>query len=269
MYNKEVDAMRWSFSRLSSFENCPYEFYLNYIVADDDAYPAESNYYADVGRYVHEILAKIFLGELSPDDAPDYFMDHFDENVYYEASQNSMKSTFDSCLEYFATVDFDWLDNFEVLGVEKEITFRYHDHEFIGYIDLLLKDKRDGSIIVVDHKSSEYPLRKDGKVKKQCAETFEKYKRQMYLYAHGVKQLVGVFPTLFCWNHFKDGGKVAQHKFVEQEYADTMTWVDKQIEAASNEDTFEPNESYFYCFNLCKFRNSCDYKMMPEDDESE
>ena len=40
-YKNDIDKMQWSYSRLTSFENCKYEFYLNYIVNDDDKYLPE------------------------------------------------------------------------------------------------------------------------------------------------------------------------------------------------------------------------------------
>ena len=154
--------MRWSYSRLTSFERCQYEFYLNYIVNDNSKYLSEGNFYAEVGIFVHEILAKIFNGELTPDEASRYYMDNYANNVFYKTKKTSMKKTFELCAEYFATVDFCWLNDYEILGVEHKVEFEIDGYSFVGYIDLLLKDKRDGEIVIVDHKSSPYPLKSDG-----------------------------------------------------------------------------------------------------------
>lgn len=59
-YKDDIDKMRWSYSRLTSFEHCKYEFYLNYIVNDDEEYLSEGNFYAEVGSFVHEILCNDF-----------------------------------------------------------------------------------------------------------------------------------------------------------------------------------------------------------------
>ena len=51
---------RWSYSRTACFANCKYEYYLKYILKDDEMYLPEGNYYSEVGSFMHDILAKIF-----------------------------------------------------------------------------------------------------------------------------------------------------------------------------------------------------------------
>lgn len=253
------NKQRWSYSKLTSFENCKYEFFLNYIVNDDDVYLSENNYYAEVGSYVHEILAMILSGKLTPDDASQYYVDNFFDNVFYKTRQSAMDKTFESCAEYFANVDFGWLNNYEILGVEQEVKFKIDQYDFIGYIDLLLRDKRDGRIVIVDHKSSGYPFTLDGKLNYKSKDTFPKYKKQMYLYSHAVKELYGEFPKLLVWNHFKDGGQLAKIEFSENDYADAVKWAVDTIHISEAEEEYAPTMGYFYCTNLCNFRNSCDY----------
>ena len=74
--------MRWSYSRLSSYRNCPYEFYLNYILNDPDLYLPEGNFYAENGSLGHEVLEKVFRKELSADQAAEYYVDHLYELCY-------------------------------------------------------------------------------------------------------------------------------------------------------------------------------------------
>lgn len=50
-------------------------------------YLAEGNFYAEVGSFVHEILAMIFKGELKVDDALQYFIDNYDDNVFYKVKE--------------------------------------------------------------------------------------------------------------------------------------------------------------------------------------
>ena len=244
-YAKKVDEMCWSYSRLTSYERCKYEFYLNYIINDDSQYLSESNFYAEVGIFVHEILAKIFNGELTPDEASQYFVDNFDSNVFYKAKQSTMDKNFELCANYFASVDFGWLNDYEILGVELETKFKIDKYDFIGFIDLLLRDKRDGKIVIVDNKSSEYPFKQNGDVKAKSKHSFETYKKQMYLYSYAVKDMYGEFPKEITWNHFKDN-KIAAIPF------DTIHSIEK-------ENDFDATLDFFYCTNLCNFRNSCEY----------
>lgn len=257
-YKEDIDKMRWSYSRLTSFEHCKYEFYLNYIVNDNNEYLSEGNFYAEVGSFVHEILAMIFNGELTPDEASQYFVDNFDNNVFYKTKESTMDKTFEACADYFANVDFGWLNDYEILGVEMEVKFKLEGYDFVGYIDLLLRDKRDGKIVVVDNKSSEYPFKQNGDVKAKSKHSFENYKKQMYLYSHWVKLEYDQFPKEITWNHFKDN-KMATIPFDENDYRKAIQWMVDCIHQIESEKDYEPNVDFFYCSNLCNFRNSCEY----------
>ena len=115
-YKKELKNMTWSFSRLSTFDQCKYQFYLDYIINDDDIYLSEGNFYSEVGSYVHDILEKIFNGKIKLEEAGEYFIEHYDDNVVYSVRQSTMNKTIEACADYFAEVDFDWLKDYEILG---------------------------------------------------------------------------------------------------------------------------------------------------------
>lgn len=259
-YTEDVKKMRWSYSRATTFENCKYEFYLNYIVNDRDEYPAENNFYAEVGIFVHEILAKIFSGELSMDEALDYYLKNFKSSIKHKVSKKSVKKTFEQCADYFSFADLSWLNDYEILGVEKEVEFQIEGYDFVGFIDLLLRDKRDGKIVVVDNKSSPYPFKKNGDVKANSKHSFENYKKQMYLYSYAVKQEYGEFPKEIIWNHFKDNGKLATIPFDEEEYNNAIDWFCYTIHDIEQEENFPATTDYFYCSTLCNFRNVCEYR---------
>lgn len=253
-----MNATGWSYSKLSCFEHCKYAFYLNYIVNDNDLYLSEGNYYAEVGSFVHEILAMIFEGKLGVDDAAQYFADHYNEAVCYQAKQSTMDKTYEACANYFATANFDWLKDYEILGVELETKLTIEGYDFIGYIDLLLRHKKTGEIWIIDHKSMDYPFKLDGGIYAKCKNNFEMYRKQMYLYCHAVKEIFGEFPTQISWNHFKDG-KIATISFNIDEYEEAMEWFMNTIHEIEKEHDFKETRDYFYCSTLCNFRNSCEY----------
>lgn len=258
-YKDKIDGMRWSYSRVTCYDHCPYAFYLKYIIDNDDEYLAEGNYYAEVGGYVHSILEKIFNGELNIEDASNYYIEHFDDNVFYETYQSAMDKTFEACADYFASVDFDWLKDYEILGVEKEVMIDIDDYNFIGYIDLLLRHKETKEIYILDHKSSAYPFKKDGKsILKKSEEDFAKYKRQMYLYCKAVFDEYGEYPKWILWNHFKDQ-KIAKIPFVKDEYDESISWFIDVIHEIEQDEDFDANVEFFYCKQLCEFRSTCDY----------
>lgn len=259
MSKQKKEQRRWSYSSLSCFAHCPYEYYLQYIVSDDDLYLSEGNFYAETGSFAHHVLELILKGELPPEDAADYVIEHYDDAVCYKTRKETMTKTYCAILSYFADFNADILQNYHVFGVEQEVKFMLDDHPFIGYIDLILEDSKDGGFILVDHKSSDYPFTAKGAVKKNSAESFASYKRQMYLYAHAFNQLYGEFPKALAWNHFKCGGKIASIPFNESEYNESLDWFRDRIKKIEKEESFEPSMDYFYCKNLCNFRNSCDY----------
>lgn len=260
-YKDKIDKMRWSYSRVSCYAHCPYAFYLKYIIDDDDEYLAEGNFYAEVGGYVHEVLEKIFNGELDVEDASQYFADNYDDNVFYTTFENTMDKTYEACADYFANVDFDWMKDFEILGVEKEVHIQVDKYDFIGYIDLLIRHKETKEIYIIDHKSSAYPFKKDGKsILKKAEDDFKKYCRQMYLYCKAVFDEYGEYPTWIVWNHFKDQ-KFAKISFNKDEYDESLFWFVDTIKQIEQDEEFIEKEDYFYCHNICEFRNSCDYVM--------
>lgn len=265
-YEYKINQMVWSYSRLSTFEQCRYSFYLKYIVENDDEYLAEGNYWAEVGSFMHEILERVFKGEMCIDDAAEYFVNHYDDYVLYDTKSSIMEKTYDACLSYLEEEDLSWLDEYEVIGVELEVEFKIEGHPFKGFIDLLLKHKETGELVVLDHKSAAYPLSsKTGKLLKANEKSFISYKKQMYLYCNAVNQLYGRFPKWIVWNHFK-AQKFVTIPFDQKEYDQAIAWFVDTIQCIREEKDFPETMDYFYCHNLCEFRNSCEYKLY-EDSE--
>jgi len=255
-----INKMRWSYSRATTFEQCKYCFYLNYINKDRETYPIESNYYADVGIFMHEILAKVYEGEFSMSDAYRYFREYYRDNISSYVKPETMDKKYETCCSFLAEEDYSWLDKYEVLGVEMECKFEIEGYPFVGYIDLLLRDKTDGKIVVLDNKSSDYPFKKDGTVKAKSLHSFNNYKKQMYLYSYAVKEKYGEFPKEITWFHFLDGGKFATIPFKIEEYNKAVEWFVDTIHEVEQEDEFPPNDDFFYCSTLCNFRKSCEYR---------
>jgi hypothetical protein len=267
-YTAEINKMVWSFSRCHSFENCKYEWYLNYLLRDEYGkriYENEQNFYAAFGHFCHEILEMILKGDLLIEKAAKYYTDNFDEKVFSSDVPDTTKDKyFYLGLDYFEQVNFDWLSDYEILGIEKECRFNISGIEFIGYIDLLVKHKETGNIIVIDHKSSEYPIGKKGGVLKKKIADYESYKKQLYLYCEQIIKEYGVFPSELQWNYFRDQ-KWLKLAFIKEEYDASKKWAVDVVAEVHKEENFVPHIDYFYCNNLCGFRNSCDYKLMGSD----
>lgn len=260
-YSNIINKMVWSYSKLSMYEQCKYAFYLKYIVNDNKQYLDEGNYYAESGSFVHDTLAKVYNNEISSDEAIAYFINNYDNNIFHETYKNAMDSTFEKCSDYFTEKKFEWCSKYEIIDVEKKVNFIIDGYRFIGYIDLLLNDKKNNKIILVDHKSSKYPFKKNGELSKGSKEIFEKYKRQMYLYAYAVNDVYGKFPDKIVWNHFKDGGRLAEIPFSKRDYNKSLKWIVDTIHDIEKEEDWPDKKDIFYCNNLCGFRSSCEYNL--------
>ena len=58
MMDEELDfllgTMQWSFSRLNSFYNCPYEWFLHYIQCNK----SENGFFGEYGSLIHKIRSE-------------------------------------------------------------------------------------------------------------------------------------------------------------------------------------------------------------------
>lgn len=255
-YKKELDKIRWSFSTLHQYEQCPYAFYNKKI---DGSETDEGNFYSDSGKFLHDIQADIFTGKLEVENAIDYFMDHYDENVLYEVKQSTMDKKYSQAIDYFASFDIDRLQNYDILGVEKKVLFTVGEYKFIGFIDLLLQSKATGEILLIDHKSSDHFLKKDGSPLKNQLDKFESYSKQMYLYSKAIYDQYGDFPTRIIWNHFFEQS-LTNIPFMKEDYEKTLDWAINTIRRIYSDDKFDPVKSHMMCNVLCGYRNSCCYK---------
>ena len=95
-YKDILDNIEWSFSTLHQYEQCPYGFYEKKL---DGTEINEGNFYSDIGGFVHEINAQIFDGTLNIDNAIDYFIDNYENNVVYTAKQSTMENKYNQAID--------------------------------------------------------------------------------------------------------------------------------------------------------------------------
>lgn len=267
-YNEDafiIGTMTYSFSRLNSFYICPHEWRRVYIDCDDK----DNSAMAQFGSLMHSILEKYAKGELEVFELSQYYMEHFDNAITYDFPPNKYvdlrQKYYDAGLDYLDNIDLD-LSGYEILGVEKKVEFKIGDYDCIGFIDLLLKDKKTGEIIILDHKSASIGILKSGKVSKKDREHFEQFKKQLYLYAKPIIQEYGHVDQLI-WNMFRDQ-RYIKIPFDQTEYENSIQWakdtiklietetewgLNKEFIKAQEEDKYPP----FYCMQLCSQRFHC------------
>lgn len=257
-YEFIFDNLRWSFSNLKSFRQCPFEWHLKYI---DCEYGIE-NIYGQFGSLCHEILEKYFKGDMKKEQMLPYYIDNYDMSVEYLVGDKygSRDKLYRIGYNFFENFNFDTSDK-KIIGVEQKLEFDFHGKTFVGIIDLSYKDE-DDNIVLLDHKTAESPLGKTGKVKKSKEEDFLYYKRQLYIYCYGFYQRFGRMPKKIGWNFIRDN-KVVLIDVVKEEYEEAVKWVEDTIKEIYKTESFKKVDNFFYCNNLCQYRNVC-YKMIED-----
>lgn len=248
--------MTFSFSRLHLYEQCPYAFYKQYIEEDENG---EDNFYAENGTIMHDIFKKLILMELSLEEAPTYYQDEFD-CICNSVKQSTMDNTFDKCIDYLCTVDAFESEKYEIIAVEKKIDFMIGKYNFVGYPDLIILNKTNGEVILIDHKSANHFLKNDGSVLKNKLDDFNAYSKQMYIYCKAIKDTYGLQVNKIVWHHFKDNGILTAINFNQDDYEKTLGWCAYIIDKIKKDKRFEAKKSYMMCTCLCDFRNTCEYQ---------
>lgn len=256
-YDFIIDGMRWSFSRLNSFHSCPYAWKKQYI----DCENGEQNAMAEYGTLMHQLLEGYAKGEIDRFELPMIFADKFDEYIPHEFPPNQYvdlrESYYEKGLAYLNDVNLE-LERYNILGVEKEVNFEIDGSDVVGYIDLLLQDNDTGEITVFDHKSATLKFKRDGKISKTDAEHYDQFKKQLYLYSKPVLAEYGKVDYL-AWNLFKQQ-TIHKIPFNRNEYEESLQWAADTIKEIKEEMLWLPKPDYFFCHNICNYRDSCEYK---------
>lgn len=247
-----IEAMTWSYSRLKSFTDCPYQWYLKYIHGSDEV----PQFYASYGKFIHKIIEKYYRGELPKEDMRMYFLTNFSTEV--EGFRPSPK-----IVENYVAKGLNFIDNFtefpyECVDVEKKIYFEVDGIKFVAILDFIGKDK-DGNFVIIDNKSRE--LKPRGKKKRtKNDDEIDEMLTQLYLYSAAILSEYGKLPTKLCFNCFKNGVFI-EEDFDETKYKEAIEWAKKTVEEISSveEEDFRPDIEFFRCCYLCGFSDDCLY----------
>ena len=266
-----LDDKTWSFSSVNSYENCPKCLYLSYL--QDPSLEKDDNAFAQWGKLGHSLFERYVDGEIELYEMGEIYEKEYDEAVTLRFPPNKYvdlgESYHDKGKEYFENWE-GFPDNWELIESEREIHLDIEGNTFIGFIDLIVRDKNTGRYIVVDHKSkSKF---KDEKEK-------EEYARQLYLYALYIKDEYGEFPSHLIFNMFR-ANDVVTIEFDEKNLEKAVEWFRDTIKKIKNDNKFEDKiaieykkkgkslkqykKDSFFCNFLCGTRRYClrsrDYK---------
>lgn len=259
-----LDDKTWSFSSVNSYENCPKCFYLSYL--QDPPLEKDQNAFAQWGTLGHSLFERYVNGELELYELGNTYENEYDEAVTLRFPPNKYvdlgESYHDKGKEYFETWE-GFPDSWELVESEREIHLDIGGNTFIGFIDLIVKDKNTGRYIVVDHKS---------KSKFKNEEERDEYARQLYLYALYIKAEYGEFPSHLIFNMFR-ANDVVTIDFDEKNLENAVFWFKNTIENIKKDNKFDDKitilfrqkkkslkefkKDDFFCNELCSVRSYC------------
>ena len=168
------DKKIYSYSRLESYHNCPYAYYITYIEGNR----SEHNIYSFLGSVVHELLEELQQKIINNDDAIEKF-----ENAVTEADMLGYEWMSDSVKNKYIVAIKHYLEHYKPIKCDEYFIEEYFeipvgDKWMKGYIDLYTIT--DGVIDIYDYKTSSSSS--------FTGKDAYKKMRQMILYGIAIKQ---------------------------------------------------------------------------------
>ena len=194
---KEGCSRIWSWSKINCFHTSPYEYYLKYIVkAKEDR---ANSIYTTTGGLAHDILEKLYTGEIVHSQMIELFQDGWTvavdiADLKFDRTDEEKNAKIRDKY-YWNLINF--FENHTPMKykpiIEQFVKIKIDNNLFQGYIDCAFKDD-DGNIHIVDFKTSS--IYKGAKAKNECG--------QLVLYAIGLNQQGVPFNKIkICWNFLK------------------------------------------------------------------
>jgi len=116
-YDVIINSMVWSYSRLTAFENCRYQWLQKYIFGVGKA----EKFFSQFGGFAHDLLQRHLVGELSAKNLKVTYLAEFRKKVTAPAPNEKIyNSYFEDGKRYFSDISFG---NREILAVEKKLSF--------------------------------------------------------------------------------------------------------------------------------------------------
>ncbi len=249
-YSPIIKDMTWSYSRIKSFYDCPYKWYLRYI----RRLKGKDMFFSSYGTFMHKLIEMYMKNEKNPRQLCEIYLRDFKKEVHGSApSQKIFVNYFRSGLEYLKSLK---PLPYNTVAVEKKVDFKIDDIPFIGYIDLL--GEKDGELFIIDNKSRNLKPRSSRKKPTKSDEELDEYLKQLYLYSAAVEQEYGVLPKELCFNCYRSQTLIKE-PFCKQKYDESKAWLSEKVAEIENESDFNPEIEFFKCRYLCEMQDYCEY----------
>ena len=254
----------YSYSQLNSFDECKYGFYLQRIEGLEEQ---ASNAFAERGSLIHDLLDQWAKKLLTKEQMLEEYERRYSTEVVTAwprvlATKGYARKAYDLGVQFLE--NFDEFEGYEIIGAEEKFTLDLNltngeTRPFLGIVDLILREKQSGDIIVCDHKS-------------KSLQSFKKDQNSMYrqqlLYSTYIKEKYGDFPATLMFHLFNEDGVKPQKLFSIDEYNEAVEWATKQIlgiEECSVLDWLVCKEKPdYFCWNICGARKNCPNGVQPD-----
>lgn len=243
--------MTWSYSRLKCFIDCPYRWYLKYIIGASDC---PQQFYSSFGKIVHHTLKDYFLGKQDLGDLKKQFIINYQNEIVGEKPSAKIVSN-------FITNTYNSLNEFKgfplkTISVEDKFDFVIDKFKFTGFIDYI--GEINGDLYIVDHKSRNLKPRSNKPNKTKNDILLNDMYKQLYIYSEAVKQKFGKYPKELWFNCYKTNTLIKE-TFEQTKCEEAKRWAIDCIQDIKNMDFFNPNIEYFSCKFICDVNEECCY----------
>lgn len=188
-----LTGFRWSYSKLDVACSCPFAFKKVYLDHCEEA----ENPFAQVGTLCHDLLAQYEQDKLAAYDLLPAFEKRVKKEVtaawpaYPADLSDRTMHKIRSYLRSFRGFTFR-----RILMVEEKLIGTVAERPFSGVLDLVVEDEQ-GRIVIIDHKSSG--------MNEYRGKRLSHHARQLFLYAHLLRQRHFIETDAVVFNLFKEG----------------------------------------------------------------
>lgn len=186
----------WSWSKLNTYHNSPYEYYLKYILKKEE--DRQDCIYAPVGGMCHDIIEKLYTDKIKFEDMNELFEDAWltAEISELKFDRNDTEKNRNISSKYYKNLKHFFNNHIKIpykIITEQFVTTKIGDNLFQGYIDAVYKDS-SGDYYILDWKTS--TVYKNEKALNESG--------QLVIYAIGLHQMGIPYEKIHIgWNFLK------------------------------------------------------------------
>lgn len=242
---KLPEGMRFSFSTLQEYQECPMAVKLRKI----DGYESVGNAYSDYGTLLHALIEENAAGDIPSFAMAEEYEERYANAIhsYFPPYPKGLAETYyNEGLNFF--MNFEGFDNeYDVVAIEEEFQYEIEGYPFIGYADLILKKKANGSVKLVDIKS---------KSAKNMKKDYAAYRNQLYLYAEGMKNKFGYYPDEVSF-FVPRANEWFEEPFDPAQLEATKKWAVSVIKSMEADKEWLVSPNAYRCRWICGCRDAC------------